>query len=327
MMRLIFLLAMLPLPALADVQAAIDAHILPGTRSFAQATDKLSQTAAQDCSPEAMRSAYQDSFDAWLGISHLGFGPLEQDGRALTVEFWPDPRGLVARTVRSVVSDADPVVDDASEFPELSIAGRGLMALEQLLYDQQIRDLAGTDYACRYIRALSADLATLGHDIERDWQDHATLMQDAGQPGNSRYLSPKEPAQVLYTALLSSLEFDADQRLGRPIGSFDKPRPKLAEAWRSDRPMRNIRLSLAALQALAAHISDTETPATDAAFNAAIAMASDLDDPRLEGVSDPASRLKLEILQQHIRAIRTAVEAEIGGDMGLTAGFNSKDGD
>ncbi|WP_372803062.1 imelysin family protein [Paracoccus seriniphilus] len=326
-MRLIYLLAFLPLPAMADVATAVDNHILPATEQFASSAHALAETAATDCTPEALRPAYQSSFDAWMGLSHLGFGPLEEDGRALTIEFWPDPRGLVARTVRSLVSDSDPVVDDATEFTEVSIAGRGLMALEQMLYDADLRALAGEDYACRYTRALAVDLAALGDAIAQDWQSHAQLMLSAGEPDNSRYLSDKEPTQVLYTALLSSLEFDADQRLGRPMGSFDKPRPKLAEAWRSDRPLRNIQLSLAALRDLATTMSDHPIPVTDAAFATALETTEKLDDPRLSGVEDPQHRLKVEILQQQIRAIRTAAEAEIGGELGLTAGFNSKDGD
>ncbi|MDB6177167.1 imelysin family protein [Paracoccus sp. Z330] len=326
-MRLIALLFLMPLPAMADVAKALDHHVLPATAQFSSASHALADLAARDCTAETLKPAYQDSFDAWLGLSHLAFGPLETDGRALTVEFWPDPRGLVARTVRGMASDADPIVDDPQEFPEVSIAGRGLMALEQLLYEPEIGDLARADYTCRYIRALTTDMAAIGDAIAEDWQQHAQLMQQAGQPGNNRYLSDKEPTQVLYTALLSSLEFDADQRLGRPMGSFDKPRPKMAEAWRSDRPMRNIALSLAATHELATTLAETEIPATEAAFATAMASAKAMDDPRLIGVEDPQERLKIEILQQQIRAIRSAVEAEIGGDLGLTAGFNSKDGD
>lgn len=322
-MRLALLLALLPLPAVAGVPEVVNDHILPATDRFASAAYALADTAARDCGAQALRPAYQDTFDAWMGLSHLAFGPLEQDGRALTIEFWPDPRGLVGRTVRGLVADADPVVEDPAGFPEVSIAGRGLMALEQLLYG----DEAQGDYACRYGRAIATDLVAIADAVRADWQDHAQLMLNAGEAGNARYLSPKEPQQALYTALLSTLEFDADQRLGRPMGSFDKPRPKLAEAWRSDRPLTNIRLSLAALRDLATLLSDNPIPVTETAFDTAEATASALEDPRLAGVETPQGRLKLEILQQQIRAIRDAVLAEIGGNLGLAAGFNSKDGD
>lgn len=325
-MRLALILAFVPLPALAGIAEAVDTHILPATRHFAAATAALEDAARADCTAPSLRPAYQQAFDAWMGLSHLGFGPLEQDGRALTVEFWPDPRGLVARNVRAMVGGADPAVDDPQLFAGGSIAGRGLMALEQLVYGDG-PDYGPDSYDCRYATAIAADLAAIGAAAEADWADHAALMLTAGQPGNSRYLSAKEAQQALYTALLSALEFDADQRLGRPMGSFDKPRPKLAEAWRSDRPLRNIRQSLDALHDLAAALGDAPIPATEAAFDTAGASAGALDDPRLAGVATPQGRLKAEILQQRVRAIADAVRTEIGGGLGLTAGFNSKDGD
>ncbi len=322
----VFVLAFLPRPALPDVTGAVNDHVLSATRHFAETAGALADAATADCRAMSLRPAYQDAFDGWMGLSHLGFGPLEQDGRALTIEFWPDPRGLVARTVRGLVADADPVVDDPQAFAEVSIAGRGLMALERVIHGDNA-DYGLEDYECRYARAIAVDLAAIAADIRTDWADHAQLMLTAGTADNSRYLSAKEPEQALYTALLSAIEFDADQRIGRPMGTFDKPRPKSAEAWRSDRPLRNIRLSLAALRDLAIHMSDTPIPVTEAAFETAQQTAMALDDARLAGVADPQSRLKIEILQQQIRAIGDAVRGEIGGGLGLTAGFNSRDGD
>lgn len=323
----VFALALLPTPCLPDVAEAVNNHILPATKNFATAANDLAQAAKADCTAAPLRPHYQTTFDAWMGLSHLAFGPLEQDGRALTVEFWPDPRGMVGRTVRGMVFDADPVVDSADSFPEVSVAGRGLMALEQLLYDDDQAGYTAGDYSCRYVRAIAFDLANIATAIKADWQDHAKLMLSAGESGNARYLSASEASQVLYTALLTTIEFNADQRLGRPMGTFDRPRPNRAEAYRSGRPLQNIILSLRALRELALTMSDRPLPKTELAFDTAITTARELDDPLLAGVADPHSRLKIEILQQQIRAVGDIIQAEIGGGLGLTAGFNSKDGD
>lgn len=326
-MRFILALTLLPLPALADVSRAVEDHILPATKEFRQAASELSNTAEKDCTAAAVQPAYQATFDAWMGLSHLAFGPLETDGRALAIEFWPDPRGIAGRTVQGLVADEDPVIDDVQGFSGVSVAGRGLMALDRLLYDDAFSDYQQGDYTCSYVTAISVDLARMADDIDRDWQEHGALMISAGAPDNARYLGPNESRQALYTALLTTLEFNADQRLGRPLGSFDKPRPRLAEAYRSERPLQNLRLSLAALRELAVTMTDEPVPKTTAAFDQAIDTAKALDDPIFAGVEEPQSRLKIEILQQQIRAIRDVVEAEIGGRLGLTAGFNSKDGD
>lgn len=326
-LALVSLTALAPLPAMAGVTEAIREHILPAVEDFSVAAEDLAETAADDCTAEALRPAYRQAFDAWMGLSHLSFGPLETDGRALAIEFWPDPRGMVARTVAGMGADADPVVDNPEAFPEVSVAGRGLMALERLLYDDTLSGYGAGDYNCRYATAISADLSRMAGEVLTDWREHAELMRTAGAEGNARYMSESEASQVLYTALLTTVEFDADQRLGRPMGSFDRPRPTRAEAWRSGRPLRNVTLSLKALRDLALTMSDDPIPVTEAAFDRALATAGALDDPLLAGVETPQGRLKVEILQQQIRAVGDATRAEIGGGLGLSAGFNSRDGD
>lgn len=323
------LLMLVATAARADMTALVRNHALSATQGFAGATAALAEAARSDCTAAALRPGYQAASDAWLGLSHLTFGPLEQDGRALTVSFWPDPRGAVARAVPAILAAQDDAVDDPAAFAQVSIAARGLVALDRVLFDPALAGYGGGDYTCRYVQAVTADLARIGAAIDGEWADYGAAMNTAGQPGNSRFLSPDEPQQMVYTALLSGLEFDADQRLGRPMGSFDKPRPKLAEAWRSGRAARNIALSLAALRDLATDLADRPIPQTQAGFDRAIATAQALadSDPSLAGVATPQGRLKAEILQQQIQALRDTAEAEIGAAMGLSAGFNAQDGD
>ncbi|KUF12804.1 imelysin family protein [Pseudoponticoccus marisrubri] len=317
------LAALLAGPATAGTDDALDRHVLPAMETFAEETADLSRTAAAGCGAEALRPAYHAAFDAWMGISHLRFGPLETGGRALAIGFWPDTRGFVARSVNGLLQDADPVVSDPEGFAEVSVAGRGLFALERLLFEGD-EVLADDSYACAYIRAVATDLARTGQALQADWSDHAALMRSAGEDGNTVYLSPREAEQALYTALITGLEFTGDQRLGRPLGTFDRPRPTRAEARRSGRSLRNVGLSLEALRGLARSLSDVPIPQTEAAFADALSVAEGLDDPVL---ADPAGRLKVEILQQRVELVKTAVAAEIGAALGLSTGFNATDGD
>ncbi len=326
-MRLALAIACLASPALADVDAALESHVLPGVDTFAAKTMKLAEAADEDCTAAALRPPYQEAFDAWMGISHLRFGPLEVDGRALAIGFWPDSRGMVPRTVARLIAEEDSAAGDPEAFAEVSVAGRGLFALERLLYDEDLSGYSADDYTCELASAISSDLSRMAQDLQTDWDAHARVMRSAGAEDNSTYLSQKEAAQTLYTALMTGLEFTKDQRLGRPLGTFDRPRPNWAEAYRSDRPLRNIVLSLEALHDLARALPEAPIPITEAAFADALQVAAELDDPRLAGVEDPADRLKVEILQQRIDLLQDAVAGEIGGALGLTQGFNAQDGD
>lgn len=158
-----------------------------------------------------------------------------------------------------------------------------------------------------------------------EWDGHADLLRTAGE--NGTYLSEKEALSTLYTALVAGLEFTADQRLGRPLGTFDRPRPTRAEARRSGRPLRNVTLSLEALHGLARSIADGPIPQTEAGFADALQVAAELDDPEFAGVVDPVERLLVEILQQRVDLLRQSVGTEIGVPLGLSAGFNAADGD
>lgn len=307
-------------PALADVDHALDAHILPGHAALVEATSELAHAATADCTPEAVRPAYHAAYDAWIAISHIQFGPIEDQGLSLAMAFWPDPKNATGKSLGRLISAQDPIVDRPDAFGEVSVAAQGFTALERLLYDEQ-QDVA---YACRLTRAVASGLARKAVAINEGWADHASLMRDAGR--NTRYQSKVEVDRALYTALSTGLEFLHDQRLGRPMGTFDRPRPRRAEARRSERSLQHVVHSLTALQDLAETMA-IDIPETRKAFATAQERAARVGDPTLSLVSDPGGRLKVEVLQQAVAAIQAAVVREIGQPLGVQAGFNSLDGD
>lgn len=79
----------------------VQGHVLPGYRALSTTAADLEQAAAADCSPESpeLRAAYGAAFDAWVGVSHLRFGPSEVDDRAFALAFWPDPRGSTPKAL------------------------------------------------------------------------------------------------------------------------------------------------------------------------------------------------------------------------------------
>ena len=324
MRRLSLTLALVaaPLSGHAGVEEVVDGHILPAVAAFEAAAADLADTGEADCTQDALRPAYQTAFDAWMGVAHLQFGPLEEAGRGLSIAFWPDTRGMVPKAVAGLIAEEDPVVDDVDAFAQVSVAGRGLFALETVLYGD---GYGAGDFACRLATALARDLGRTGQELAAAWEAYGSTLRTAGETGNAVYLSEAEAMRELYTALMTGLEFTSDQRIGRPLGTFDRPRATRAEAWRSGRSQKNVVLSLGALRDLAAELA--EAPETVAAFARAIGTAEALDDPVFAGVSDPQKRFRLEALQQEIASIQTAAAREIGAALGISQGFNSQDGD
>lgn len=312
-------------PARADVPLAIETQILPGFAGFAAATAALAATAAADCDPQGLRPAWNAAFDAWMRVGYLRIGPGEQDGLTLAIAFWPDPKGIGSRQQAALLQGADPAVLAPQAFAQQSVAVRGLFGLERVLWPAE--PPPDPAHACALIRATAGDLAAMAALVDTGWRsDFADQLINPGPEAGRLYRGQTESRQVLYTQFMAGLEFVKDQRIGRPLGTFDQPRPERAEARASGRSVANIRLSLAALRDLGLALAP-DSPRTAAAFDRALARANALDEDAFENASDPSQWLKLEILSQDVAAIIEAAGSEIGPALGVGLGFNAADGD
>lgn len=312
-----------------DIGRIVETHVIPGYQALADETASLASAAGEGCSAEApftseaMFEAYGSAFDAWIKVSHLRFGPSEQDDRAFALAFWPDPRGSTPKTLAALVRDRDDVVNAPQDFATVSVAARGFYALEFLLFDEGLLEPQDAAFRCMLLQAVTGDIASNSAAILAGWQDgYADLIAN---PGNDTYRTTTEAAQQLFTALTTGLEFAETTRLGRPLGTFERPRPNRAEARRSGRSLRHVVLSLEATRELAFLIA--ADPALDQDFADAIEDAMSLDDPVFAGVADPARRFRIEVLQQDITNLRRYLLEQVGPRFGITAGFNSLDGD
>lgn len=314
------------------VEDSVQNHILPHVDHFAEASQELSGVVQAQCGQDddAVRASFHDAFDAWIGMSHLRFGPTETDNRAFAIAFWPDSRGVTPKTLRALITSDDPALTDPQAFRDVSIAARGLYALEFLLFDAQISQLGAVETRCALARAIAGDVAENAAQIQAEWQ--GGYAEALTQPdSDSRYKTQAEAAQELFKALGTGLQFTADTRLGRPLGANGKTRPKRAEVRRSGRSLRHVVLTLEAAQDLAARLAAGDAELTDrlqVSFARALKAAARLEsDPTFAGVADVQGRLRIEALQQRINEIRALIAAELGPKLGVAAGFNSLDGD
>ena len=310
---------------------AVNNHVLPGYDLLAEQSQALAAVARDDCNATspALRVAYGEAFDAWLGVSHMRFGPSERDDRAFGLAFWPDSRSVTPKTLSALIASEDDIALNPDDYADVSIAARGFYALEFLLYDDAITQAGSDAYRCTLIQTVTADIATTTAAISAEWHEsYADQLLNPSDAGT--YHTEEEAAQELFKAVSTGLEFVADTRLGRPLGTFDRPRPKRAEAWRSGRSARHVKVSLTALRDLALRLSGGDAALTDhmtAAFDQALRRVEGGTDPVFASVADPMGRFEVEVLQQNVNAIRTVVRDELGPKLGVIAGFNALDGD
>ncbi len=322
-------LAWLAAPVLGDdldLKSIVQEHIIDGYDDLAHHASWLALHAEANCDPTypPLIAQFHLAFDQWVNVSHLRFGPSEVDDRAFALAFWPDPRSATPKALSALMRNQDESVLTPEAFKDVSVAARGFYALEHLLFDPAFAPKSAPDYHCALTRAISREILANAIALRDDWRESYGALLVTTE--NDTYRTSTEAARQLFTALSAGLEFTSQTRLGRPMGTFEHPRPNRAEARRSGRSLRHVILSLQATRDLAALISN-ENEQLDRAFKVAIERAIALDDPVFAGVATPQGRFEVEVLQQSIDAIRDILADEVGPSLGIAAGFNSMDGD
>ncbi|MFN6976648.1 MAG: imelysin family protein [Gemmobacter sp.] len=305
-------------PAAADVPRALDRVLLPGVAAFAQAARVLADKAAADCSRASVLPSYHAARDAWAAVGDVRLGPTE--AAAATIAFSGDDRMTGLRALRAASVAA------STEAGRLPAPARGLAGLDLMLGAAEL-DYGPGSPGCALVRDLAADLAVQAADLQRGWDAYAPLLRNARGPGNDAYLDKNESLRALFTQVLAAVEVAARTRLGRPLGTVDRPRPARAEAWRTGRPLPDAHAALRGAVALAMALADAPLPQTEAALHQVESAAAAIADPAFQDIGDPQVRLRLEILQQRVEALHAALHEDLGRTLGVAPGFNAMDGD
>ncbi len=298
--------------------------------AFQNSTDLLAAQSVAYCDGGLSRAAYLDAFAtawrAWAVLDSYQFGPIEQSGAALSVNFWPDKKNFVGRALAEALKQPDAALRDPATFAAGSAAAQGFPAIEMLLFSEAAE--------CPAIIGISAHLNTTADDLYVRWfgaNGWADLVRAAG-PDNPVYLDASEFTKTLYTALDFGLTRIGDTRIGRPLGTFEKSFPTRAEGWRSGLSNDLIK---AQLQGVAEMIRDGfagDVREPDRAWVLrVVAQVEDrlegLGAPLSEAVKNPAQRIRVEGLQFKVQYLQSQMAQDIGPNLGVDTGFSAADGD
>ncbi|WP_422031264.1 imelysin family protein [Roseovarius sp.] len=327
------LLIALPLAAPAQdragkIRGIVEEEIVGGFAELDRAARRMVEAAGQDCTHPGLHDSYAAAFLAWARVSHLRFGPSEEENRAFALAFWPDPRGRTASAIRKMLADGNEDVLSPEAYADMSIAARGFYALDYLLHEEELAEIGTPDYRCALVRTVVADIHGTTGELAEAWEGFAPMLTEPG--GDSPYRTEEEVLQVLYKSAGTGLEFAVDMRLGRPLGTFERPRPNWAEAYRSGLSLALLQAAVRGAGGLAVRLAEG-----DAALQARLTAeledfhdsADALDDPVFASVAEPAGRFRVESLQADLQEVREIVQGALGPALGVSAGFNAMDGD
>jgi len=339
-----------PEEAYARVNAAlVEIHVVRRYARLAAATADLSQAADGYCAggsgtgPDTVRARYHDAMDAWMGVQHLRFGPVELFMRSFRLYFWPEARGKVADAVRELLAAGDEGALAPERFREASIAVQGLPAVEHLLYGGD--DVAAGTARCRLLVAIAANMRDMAAGIVAEWRGgDIAFARTVAAPGpdNPYFATHQDATLALFKSFHGGLQLIADVKLKPVVGdAIGTAQPNLAESRLSRRALRNVVVNLAALEALyvgkgglglSALVRDFGgdaglDPLMRKAFRMTLETARGIEGPLAEAVTDPAKRPAAEKLTTQVLALKQIVKTRLAAALDLQVGFNALDGD
>ncbi|EKV29480.1 hypothetical protein C882_0302 [Caenispirillum salinarum AK4] len=340
-------------PALAaapdfPTETVLTDHIQPRHAALHQSADRLHEAAATLCAGpatadlEAVRAAYHDAMDAWAGVQHVTYGPIENFNRRFRLQFWPDPRNVVERELGALLREQPTDILAENGLTFASVAIQGLPMVERLTFGAEADALAdGTDdgaYRCRLLEAVTANVAAIAENLETNWRETDDPWPAAFRDPAAADLVADDAdlAGIVLTGLTTQLQSIRDQRLLPVMGdSAEDADPAKAESGLSGRSLRGIAASVEAMAdgfdlMFAPALANAEPELADLmgrAFTQTRATAQGIDGPLGEAVTDPARRAEVEKLATQVRALQQLLATRVASALGLSLGFNSLDGD
>ncbi len=340
-------------PAIANdkasgiVSRAIDGFIRPGYARFHQATGDLVQAEKALCEApskqtlKAARQSFGKTVDTWSTIEIIRFGPVTEDNRLERVLFWPDRKSTGMKQVQAALAARDDTATSADGLAGKSVAMQGLGALEYVLYGTGSDGLAGTGeaYRCAYGAAIAGNLDSIAAELETAWDQADGFAKQWANPGpdDPLYRTGTEAVSELMDVFVTGFELVRDVRLGGFLGETpEQDKPKQALLWRSGKTVDAIAANLAGMKALFEASRLGEAVREDALWirksalfefgNAADAAAA-ANGPVAEVLAAPERRGKLVYLGLVTSSLSDIFGTTLSGELGLTSGFSSLDGD
>tara|TARA_R110001592_G_scaffold50620_7_gene156452 strand:- start:1270 stop:2427 length:1158 start_codon:yes stop_codon:yes gene_type:complete len=338
--------------------------IVNGYQAFNIASKALAESAVNYCKTpsdnaqfDTIQTDWKETVKQWSAIQNIQFGPLMVDNQAWKIQFWPDKKNLIARKVEALLKGDEAItiqrVDDAS------VVVQGLSSLEYLLFDtkagNQLRYSGdGGQRRCELLIAVSAHLHKVASGLHNSWRkDGGNYLATFSETGEKNPEFPDDNVAIAYLldTLVSGIELIKRDKLERPLGisladtelKTDTLQTQIyqLEWWRSQYSKEAIITNLNALKdifnANAAYGIDDylrdikgQTELSDKineGFKRSILAASAIDGSLFTIANEATGRQTILKLHSELNTLLTLLRNDLPTALGVSLGFNSKDGD
>jgi hypothetical protein len=317
-------------------QNAINAMINIMTPHYAQwreASAAFSEASNSFCNDKntlaEVRNRWQQAMLASTSIQAFPVGPVNDNGYATQMTYWPDPKNLVAFQVEARLKSNIP----PSALADSSVALRGLTAAEYILFDTG-HDLTQPDSRQRYcplLTAIGAYQSTFSATIEKEWQQFSKQIKKFP---NDRFANEQEVISDFFRVQVTQLD-SIGKRLQEPFKSGRVQIYQL-EYWRSGQTQASLHAAIKMDEALWKNGWRTLAAAKDEDLVTSI----DQTYTSLLGNVLPASLQPMSVSittaeglawvrsrQSELHMLDIFYGRELAKILGVQMGFNANDGD
>lgn len=320
-------------PAVAEEPSAVDpspiaVHIAtevvrPGYATLARAASENARAWREECagatpSRERLATHHRALAQAWWEVEVIRFGPMVADFRAERLNFWPDRRNATTRGLAALLAPSSPEPTTTS-IREASAAVQGLPTLERLIFDAAT---APSGRACAVGRAVADNLRVITEEVEAEWAALAPRL------ASDRDFAREMVARSV-TDLITGFQTLIDGKLAALGKTAETARPEGLEGRRAGLEVAALARTIAGMRRLAIGlVGDRAEGATVlATLETAAGIAADLSEPLGPLLADPRRRSRVVLLRDALRSAQDAAYADLPSLVGITVGFNSRDGD
>ena len=326
---------------------AVDGYIRPAYAAFHKQASVLADATAGFCADptegrlKTVQARFADTVESWGRIEFLREGPVMEQNRLERILFYPDRKSTGLKQVQALIAEPDETVTDAAALKNRSVAIQGLGAYEFLFFGSYPEDIAGEkdNFRCRYALAIARNVETIAGELHAAWDAPDGVARNWKSPSadNPVFRDSKEAISALIGIAVHGLEMVRDQRVKHFYKSRDaKMSPKLAVYWRSGLTMTALAANVDGLAEfwkvtdMAMLLDDDMHSLSESAsfdLDSARSVLAKLGQPTAERLKDDKYLGKLDFIEFNLKDAMTRIDKDVGGAVGLGAGFSFADGD
>ncbi|ANO52566.1 imelysin family protein [Woeseia oceani] len=341
------------------LQTVTQQAILPLHSDFATAARDLRDDVQAFCAApdanayEQAQNAWRTAMYDWQRLQVVSFGPVTIDNQAWRVQFWPDRNNLVRQKIESLLANGEALT--AARLEADSVVIQGLSAAEYLLFDEQGGALPvylAVDPAaarrCDLLQLISDHTLGVATRLTDGWAeegaDYAAVFTAPGAD-NPEFAEPADALATLFDSILAALEVAKNDKLAEASGFRNElgiAQPYAVEAWRSRYSLPLIAATIDGARLLynggqestAFGIGDllrtkgaTELADTVEQQFAAVQAATPDGLVLFDAVNLPEHTAELTDYYAALTSLVQTLKNEVPPVLGITLGFNDKDGD